>query len=78
MITLTGKIILYPSLSGFKEDLEDPVNSDVSIKLGLFISSIQMERINPFKVYGTGIISDIYFAPINQSESDIQLIMETK
>lgn len=73
VIILTGKIILYLLLSGSKEDLEDPVSSDVSIKLDLFISSTQMEQISQFKVYGTGTILDIYFAQINQSVLDSQL-----
>lgn len=73
MIISTGKIILYLLLSGSKEDQEDPVSSDVSIKLDLFISSTQMEQINQFKVYGTGTILDIYFAQINQSVLDSQL-----
>ena len=76
VITSVGKIIPYLSLSGSKEDLEDPVSSDALIKLDPFISSIQMAPINPFKVYGIGIILDIYSAPINQSVLDSQLTME--
>lgn len=77
-IISAGKIILYLSLSGFKEDLEDPVSSDVSIKSALYTSSIQMESISPFKAYGTGTISAIYFALINQSELDSQSITEER
>ena len=73
VIISTGKIILYLLLSGFKEGLEEPANSDVLIKLDLFISSTQMAQINRFKVYGTGTILDIYFAQINQSVLDSQL-----
>lgn len=73
MIISAGKIILYLSLSGSKEDLEDQVSLDVSIKLDLYISSTQMVPINQSKVYGTGTILVIYFVQINQSELDSQL-----